>query len=56
MNAPGVVTIVGLALMLFSAPPVALAQQQPKVYRIGVLSTGGPAGKLHLDRPARATA
>ena len=42
MNARVTVTIVSLALMLFSAPPATLAQQPAKVYRIGVLSTGGP--------------
>ena len=34
--------IVGLGLTLLSASPAALAQQPAKVYRIGVLSTGGP--------------
>ena len=42
MNARSTVTIVSLTLMLFSAPPVALAQQTTKVYRIGVLSSTGP--------------
>jgi putative ABC transport system substrate-binding protein len=36
------ICIVGLGLTLLSASPAALAQQPTKVYRIGVLSTGGP--------------
>ena len=42
MKAPRLLTIVSLSLTLLSAPPAALAQQPAKVYRIGVLSTGGP--------------
>jgi putative ABC transport system substrate-binding protein len=42
MNAPRLIMIAGLGLTLLSAPPAALAQQPAKVYRIGVLSTGGP--------------
>ena len=42
MKAPGLFTMVSLSLTLLSAPTAALAQQPTRVYRIGVLSTGGP--------------
>jgi putative ABC transport system substrate-binding protein len=42
MNAPRLFAMVSLSLTLLSAPTAALAQQAAKVYRIGVLSTGGP--------------
>lgn len=42
MRTPRLIMIVGLGLTLLSASPAALAQQPAKVYRIGVLSTGGP--------------
>lgn len=42
MKTPRLMMVVGLGLTLLSASPAALAQQPAKVYRIGVLSTGGP--------------
>jgi len=42
MKVPRLFTMVSLSLTLLSAPTAALAQQPAKVYRIGVLSTGGP--------------
>jgi putative ABC transport system substrate-binding protein len=45
--------IVGLGLTLLSAPPAALAQQPAKVYRIGVLSTGGPEQEISLRASLR---
>ena len=42
MKTPRLLVIVGLGLTLLSSPRGALAQQPAKVYRIGVLSTGGP--------------
>ena len=42
MKVPRSVMILGLSLALLYAPPVTVAQQPVKVYRIGVLSSTGP--------------
>ncbi len=42
MTPPRFVSIVAFGLALYALPTAALAQPPAKVYRIGVLSTGGP--------------
>jgi putative ABC transport system substrate-binding protein len=53
MRAPRLIMTGGLILTLLSAPLAVEAQQVGKVYRIGVLSTGGPEQESSLQASLR---